>query len=58
MTKIPPLKEDSLGKFRSNFERPYIIVKVLSEEALYLSGIDGDSHHELVNSDSVQKYFV
>lgn len=44
---------DSCGKFKPNFEDMHVITKVLSTEALHLSEIDGDSPHDIVNSNFV-----
>lgn len=51
-------KEDPQGKFKPNYEGPYVITKVLAAGALQLSNVDGDSSHELVNFDSVKLYYV
>lgn len=46
--EILPIKEESQEKFKPNFEGPYVVTKVLSGEASYLSEIDVDTSHELV----------
>lgn len=46
--EILPIKEENQEKFKPNFEGPYLVTKVLSGEALYLSELDGVSSHELV----------
>lgn len=58
LKKILSSKEDPLEKFKPNFQGPYIVTKVLYRGALCLSEIDEESLSELVNSDSVKRYFV
>lgn len=56
--KILPFREHPRGKFKPNFEGPYIVTKVFPKGALYLFEIDGDSLPKLVNYDSIKRYFV
>lgn len=51
--KVFPFKGDPSGKFKPNFEGPYVVTRVLLGEAIYISRIDGDSPHEFVNSKEV-----
>lgn len=53
-----PFREDPQGKFKPNNEGSYIVTKVLSVGALYLSEIVENSLPEFVTPDSVRKYFV
>lgn len=49
LSKAHDFKEDPWGKFKPNFEEPYVVVEVLLGRALYLSGMDEGSPHELIN---------
>lgn len=58
LKKILLFKEDSRGKFRPTYEGPSIVIKILPDRALHLSSIDGDSPHELVDSNSMKMSYV
>lgn len=58
LKKILLFKEDPCGKFRPNFESPYLVNKVLSSGVSILSRIDKDVLLESCNSDSVETYFI
>lgn len=52
LIKILPSKEDHHGMLKPNFEGPYVLTKFSSSGVLFLSDVDGDLPHELVNFDS------
>lgn len=54
LKKVLPFKEDPHGKFKPNYEGPYLVTKVLSGRSLILSEMDGDVLPEPCNSDSVK----
>lgn len=58
LKKIVPFVEDPHGKFKPNYKGPYVLTKVLSSVALYLSNVEGDVTHELVNLDYVKLHYV
>lgn len=58
LKKVLPFKEDPRGKFKPNYEGPFTVTKVLTGGALQISHVDGNSPHELVNSDSVKMYYT
>ncbi|KAK5843166.1 hypothetical protein PVK06_005609 [Gossypium arboreum] len=58
LKKILPIQKDFRGKWMPNWEGPYVVKKAFSGGALILAEMDGKSLPNLVNSDSVKRYFV
>ena len=58
LKRIFPHQEEYKGKFTPNWQRPYIVRKVLSGGALILSNMDGTEWTKPINSDVVRRYYV
>ncbi|TYH95483.1 hypothetical protein ES332_A12G108800v1 [Gossypium tomentosum] len=58
LKKILPIQKDFRGKWMPNWEGSYVVKKAFSGGALILTEMDGKSLPNLVNSNSVKKYFV
>ena len=58
LKKIFPFQEEVQGKFDPNWEGPYIVKKELSGGVLILTEMDDDVFPELINSDSVKRFYV
>ena len=48
---------DTRGKFRPNWEGPYLVKIVLPKEAARISYLEGNEFTELVNLDRLKKYY-
>ena len=48
---------DPRGKFRPNWEGPYIVNKVMGNEAVRLSDLEGNEFTEPINVDRLKQYF-
>ena len=46
------------GKFKPNWEGPYVVKKVYSGNAIKLQNMDGDEHQEPINIQYVKKYYA
>ncbi|KAL1126080.1 hypothetical protein V6Z11_A13G087700 [Gossypium hirsutum] len=57
LKKNLPIQKDFRGKWMPNWEGSYVVKKAFSGGALILTEMDGKSLSNLVNSDSVKKYF-
>lgn len=53
-----PLAMDPRGKFRPNWEGPYIVKKVMKNGAVRLSDLKGNEFTEPINMDRLKKYFA
>ncbi|KAJ9145720.1 hypothetical protein P3X46_028066, partial [Hevea brasiliensis] len=53
-----PIPFDPRGKFKPNWDGPYIVKKILSGGAVRISDLDGDEFQEPVNLDKLKRYFV
>lgn len=51
-------ENDPHGKFKPNYEGPYLVIKEVSGEGLSLSKVDEDVLPEPFNFDAVKRYFV
>ena len=49
---------DIRGKFRSNWEGPYLVKVVLSKGAAKISDLEGNEFIEPVNLDHLKKYYL
>ncbi|XP_047268176.1 uncharacterized protein LOC124898581 [Capsicum annuum] len=58
LKRIFPHQEVYKGKFSPNWQRPYIIRKVLSGGALIISEMDGQEWTKPINSDVVKRYYI
>lgn len=58
LRKILPLQKDFRGKWMPNWEGPYVVIKAFSEGARILAEMDGKNLPNLVNSESVKRYFT
>ncbi|KAF8028510.1 hypothetical protein BT93_E1205 [Corymbia citriodora subsp. variegata] len=57
LLKVHPIILDPRGKFTPNYERPYVVKKVLPSSALILIEMDGHELSKPINIDVVKKYF-
>ena len=48
---------DPRGKFRPNWEGPYLVKIVLPKGAAKISDLEGNEFTELVNLDRLKKYY-
>ena len=58
LQKIISIQKDFRGKWMPNWEEPYVVKKAFSGGALILTEMDGKNLPNVVNSDSVKKYFT
>lgn len=58
LRKILLIQKDPCDKWTSNYEVPYIMKKVFSDGALFLTTMDEAKLPRLVNSDAVKKYYA
>ena len=49
---------DPRGKFRPNWEGPYLVKIILSRGAIKLMDSEGNEFSEFTNSDSLKKYYI
>ncbi|XP_070028976.1 uncharacterized protein [Nicotiana sylvestris] len=48
---------EAKGKFAPNWQGPFVVTRVLSNGALYLTDIEGKCIEMTINSDSVKRYY-
>ena len=53
-----PIMTDPRGKFKLNWEGPYLTKKLLSKGAAILSDMEGNEFREPINMDKLKKYFL
>ena len=53
-----PIMTDPRGKFKPNWEVPYLVKKLFSKGAAILSDLDGNEFKEPINLDKLKKYFL
>ncbi|XP_050216005.1 uncharacterized protein LOC126667079 [Mercurialis annua] len=53
-----PIPFDPRGKFRPNWEGPYLVKKIMSKGAVKLSDMEGNEFTEPINLDRLKKYYV
>jgi len=58
MKKIISVQKDNRGKWRPNYEGPYVVKRALVGGVLILTRMDGEELPLPVNSDSVKKFYV
>ncbi|XP_070028873.1 uncharacterized protein [Nicotiana sylvestris] len=58
LKRILPHQAEAKGKFAPNWQGPFIITRVLSNGALYLTDIEGTCVDTAINSDVVKRYYV
>ena len=46
------------GKFRPNWEGPYVVKKILSKGAVRIMDMDGNEFVNLINQDKLKLYYV
>ncbi|XP_070026678.1 uncharacterized protein [Nicotiana sylvestris] len=58
LRRILPHQAEAKGKFAPNWQGSFIITRVLSNGALYLTNIEGKCVEMAINSDAVKRYYV
>ena len=58
LKRILQNRQDPRGKWSPNWERPYVVKKALSGEALILTKMDGKEFPGPINADIVKKYYA
>ena len=53
-----PIMTDPRGKFKPNWEGPYLVKKLFSKGAAILSDLEGNEFKEPINLDKLKKYFL
>ena len=53
-----PIMTDLRGKFKLNWEGPYLVKKLFSKGATILSDLEENEFRELINLDKLKKYFL
>nr|XP_009624634.1 uncharacterized protein LOC104115664 [Nicotiana tomentosiformis] len=55
---ILPHQAEAKGKFAPNWQGPFTVTRVLPNDALYLTDIEGKVVDTAINSDAVKRYYV
>ncbi|PHT50744.1 hypothetical protein CQW23_10491 [Capsicum baccatum] len=58
LRRILPHQVEAKGKFSPNWQGPFVVKKVLSNRALYLTDIEGEMAEMAINADAVKRYYV
>ena len=53
-----PIMTDPRGKFKPNWEGPYLVKKLFSKGAAVLSDLERNEFKEPINLDKLKKYFL
>ena len=53
-----PIMTDPRGKFKPNWEDPYLAKKLFSKGVAILSYLEGNKFKEPINMDKLKKYFL
>ena len=53
-----PIMTDLKGKFKPNWEGPYLVKKLFSKGAVILSDLEENEFREPINMDKLKKYFL
>ena len=53
-----PLAIDPRGKFKPNWEGPYLVKKIMRNGAVRISDLEGNKFVEPINMDRLKKYFA
>ena len=57
LRRILPHQVEAKGKFSPNWQRPFVVKKVLPNGALYLTDIEGKMAKMAINADAVKRYY-
>ena len=49
---------DPRGKFKPNWEGPYLVKKLFTKGAVIISDLEGNEFREPINLDKLKKYFL
>nr|XP_016495426.1 PREDICTED: uncharacterized protein LOC107814509 [Nicotiana tabacum] len=58
LKRILPHREEAKGKFAPNWPGPFVVSRVLSNGALYITDMEGKFMEMAINSDAVKRYYV
>ncbi|XP_016549180.1 uncharacterized protein LOC107848996 [Capsicum annuum] len=58
LKKIFSHQDEAKGKFVPNWQGPYIVHQVLSEDAIILAEMDGTISTKPINSAAIKKYYI
>ncbi|XP_070013260.1 uncharacterized protein [Nicotiana sylvestris] len=58
LRRILPHQAEAKGKFAPNWQGPFVVTRVLSNGALYLTDIEGKYVGMAINFDAVKRYYV
>ncbi|PHT39106.1 hypothetical protein CQW23_22679 [Capsicum baccatum] len=58
LRRLLPHQVEAKDKFSPNWQGPFVAKKVLPNEALYLTDIDGKMAEMAINVDAVKRYYV
>ena len=53
-----PIMTDPRGKFKLNWEGPYLVKKLFSKGTVVISDLEGNEFKEPINLDKLKKYFL
>ena len=53
-----PTMTDPRGKFKPNWEGPYLVKKLFSKSAVIIYDLEGNEFKEPINLKKLQKYFL
>ena len=53
-----PIMKNLRGKFKPNWEGPYLAKKLFSKGAVIISDLEGNEFREPINMDKLKKYFL
>ena len=58
LKRILPDQVEAKGKFAPNWQGSFVVTRVLSNGALYLTYVEGKCVDMVINSDAVKRYYV
>ncbi|XP_070020334.1 uncharacterized protein [Nicotiana sylvestris] len=58
LKRILPHQIEAKGKFAPNWQGPYVVTRLLSNDALYLADIEGRCIDMAINSDAIKRYYA
>ena len=53
-----PITFDRRGKFKPNWEGPYLVKKIMSKGAAKISDLEGNEFEQPINIDRLKKYYL
>ena len=53
-----PITFDPRGKFKQNWEGPYLVKKIMSRGAAKISDLEGNEFEQPINIDRLKKYYL